>query len=197
MSWSRTAPVATIRPSATSGEEAARRSIAPSISTCSAPWASIASLTARTSAAALGPATSIAPAGLEPTRAISTLPSGVRTPGSSSSSCGDAARAQQRVGGRDEAARGQAHTRLFDAASITSCSSPSRPTEVTPTRRPAGFQLAQQRGQRLGLAGVLRQADERETLGRCRQLAEHRRVRPGRPAPPVQPAPHAPPARAR
>ena len=58
---SSTAPVDITRPSDTSGEDAARRSIAPSISTCSAPWPSIASLTARTSAAALGPATSTAP----------------------------------------------------------------------------------------------------------------------------------------
>ncbi len=153
MSRSSTAPVDMTRPSATSGEEAARRSIAPSISTCSAPWASIASLTARTSAAALGPAISIArppvpgpvedgaspaaPGGLELTRAISTRPRGVRTPGSSSSSCGTplARSSASVVATRLPATR---RTRGFSMrASITSRSSPSRPTEVTPTGRPA------------------------------------------------------------
>ncbi len=112
MSSLRIAPVDITRPSATSGEEAARRSIAPSISTCSAPWASIASATRRASAAAEGPATSIVPAPFR--RAIRTSPSGVRIAVRSSSSCGNAAGAQQPVGGRHQCSGVEPHGRLLD-----------------------------------------------------------------------------------
>ena len=166
MSSLSTAPVAIIRPSATSGEEAARRSIAPSISTCSAPCASIASLTARTCAAALGPATSIAPGPRR--RAISTRPRGVRTSVCSSSSCGRPLALQQRVGGRDEAARGEQHARLLDAE-VDHVVLLAVAADGGDADGPAGgVELAQQRRERLGLAGVLGEPDEREALGRLR-----------------------------
>ena len=131
MSSPRTAPVAISSPSATAGEEAARRSIAPSISTCSAPSSIIASLTARTSAAALGPATSTVP-GSE-SLARTTSPSGVLTPVCARRSWATplARSSSPVVATRLPAARCR---RGFSMrASITSCASPSRPIEVTPT----------------------------------------------------------------
>ena len=47
-------------------------------------------------------------------------------------------------------------------ASITSCASPSRPIEVTPTRRRRGRMLGEDRRERLGLAGVLGEPHQRE-----------------------------------
>ena len=95
----------------------------------------IASPTARTSAAALGPATSTMP-GSE-NLAITTSPSGVLIPVCSRRwwRAGLARSSGPVLATRLPAA---SLTRGLEMrASITSCSSPSRPIEVTPTARPA------------------------------------------------------------
>ena len=164
-------PVAITSPSATAGEEAARRSIAPSISTCSAPSSSIASLTARTSAAALGPATSTAPGSRQPRDHDFARAACARR-----SAPAARARRRSRAAARRSSPRGcppaACMRGLSMRASITSCSSPSRPTDVTPTGAPGRRELAQDRRQRLGLARVLGQPDERQRARAGEQLAQ-------------------------
>ena len=158
------------RPSATAGEDAARRSIAPSISTCSAPCASIASLTARTSAAALGPATSIAPGSCRrataPGRAACASPSPraarVGWPLARSRPSVVATRLPAARSTRGFSMREVDHVALLAVA-------PDRGDADAPSLR---LELAQQCRERLRLAGVLGEADEREAPGLRRELAE-------------------------
>ena len=154
------------------------------------PWASIASLTARTSAAALGPATSIAPAGLASARPAPCRGACAR-PVSSSSSCGMAlARSSPSVVATRLPA-GSAHARLLDARVDHVALLAVAPDGGHPHAPALRLELAQQRRERLGLAGVLGQAHERQAPGRCGQLAEHRRIsRRGPPA--AHPARRAP-----
>ena len=152
----------------TAGEDAARRSIAPSISTCSAPWPSIASLTALTSSAALGPG--------DLDRAAVSKPRDQDAAERSAHArvlqdrMGDATHAEKRVGGGHEAAGAEVHTRLVDArvdhVALLAVAAHGGHADQPPLR----LELTQERCERLGLAGVLREAHQREPPHRSGQL---------------------------
>ena len=171
-----------ISPSQTSGAEAARRSMAPSISTWSAPCcehqlADRAHLLGGARPGDLDDAGLLA--GAPPARARAAC--GPRSPTAARTAAPLARSSSSVVASRLPA--GSATRGLSMRASITSCSSPSRPTEVTPDRCALLLELAQEGGERDRLAGVLGQPDERHAPGGEGQLAEahrRRRVRPSR-----------------
>ncbi len=149
-------------PSATSGREAARRSIAPSISTCSAPCASIASADlahllggARAGdfdgAGALQPDDQHAAEGSADIRLLEQLER-------------QAARAQQAVGAREQALGGQAHAGLVDAEVDHVVLLAVAPDRSDADSAPGPLQLPQQRRERLRLARVLGQSHESQAL---------------------------------